>query len=136
MKKLILIGGILIAIGGIAFGTYEYYRPTDSTANIKEDIAISAGDLFTAFEEDETNANTAYTDKVVAVTGVVIDVKQSDEAPTVILETTSAMGGILCTMYPSENSKLASLKQGDSVTIKGKCTGFLMDVVLKECVIN
>lgn len=136
MKKMILIVGLIAAIGGIAFGTYEYYRPTASTSDIKADVTISAAELFTAFENDETAANTAYTDKVVEVKGIVIDVKQNEEAPTVILETTSAMGGILCTMYPSENSKLASLKQGDAVTIKGKCTGFLMDVVLKECVIN
>ena len=31
---------------------------------------------------------------------------------------------------------MMTLKTGDSVTIKGKCTGYLMDVNLVDCVIK
>lgn len=46
--------------------------------------------------------------------------------PIVALETENPMFGIRCTMVgPTINAK-----PGDSVTIKGICTGYLSDVVI------
>jgi hypothetical protein len=36
-------------------------------------------------------------------------------------------------LYADELTRIQNLKNGESITIKGKCTGKLMDVVLNNC---
>ena len=43
------------------------------------------------------------------------------------------MGGVSCEMQDTSGTE--NIKAGDSVTIKGVCTGVLMDVVLVRCVL-
>ena len=40
------------------------------------------------------------------------------------------MSGVICEM--EDGQEISSLKTGEKITIKGKCTGFLSDVVLVQ----
>jgi hypothetical protein len=40
------------------------------------------------------------------------------------------MFGVICQMAESNRDAIAELSAGDEVTIKGECSGMLMDVVL------
>ena len=48
----------------------------------------------------------------------------------------SADGGVNCSILKKDLDPGDKFNTGDSVTIKGKCTGFLMDVNLVDCVIK
>jgi hypothetical protein len=43
------------------------------------------------------------------------------------------MSGVNCRFDASINEKLRRVKTGDTINVKGKCTGFLIDVNLTNC---
>ena len=135
MKKILSI----LILAAIIFGSIAYYfyqKSPTSTNALKADYQLTANDLFTEFERDETAANTKYLDKIIEVTGIV---KESSSGASNILKVTLDGGGIafgvICQMENA--SKITKdFKEGDLVTFKGICTGMLMDVVLVRCVEN
>lgn len=99
------------------------------------DLQASASALLTAFEMDEASANTQYLDKVVQVSGVVRSSSRDDAGNvSVVLQTDNEMSGIICQLDELTEHARTDFKPGEQVVFKGKCTGFLMDVVLVRCV--
>jgi len=135
MKKLIVIVLALVAIGGVV-GYMMYNKPHRSTAAATSDFVVSAPTLFQEFNTDETSANAKYLDKVVKVQGTVKSV-EADEAGNVImtLDAADEMFGVICTIPKEEAANAAIPEAGEVVTVKGVCTGKLMDVVLIRCVL-
>ena len=140
MKKKVKIIIVLILVIGTASAIYaykEYNRGQKDLSKEKADLVVNATDLYKAFSDDETNANTIYLDKVVAVKGKVISGDKDAEGNyTVQLDAGSDMGVISCQMDPKYNADAAKLQAGNMVTLKGTCTGILMDVVLIRCVLE
>ena len=136
MKRLLLYIIPLIVIGvGVAY--FVYNKPHKDIAGSKADLTISATELYNAFESDEQAANAKYLDKVVAVKGVVKDVSGGDDdSKQIILDTGNPLASISCSMdHLSEHKGFSAIQNGDQVTLKGICTGMLMDVVIDRAVI-
>ena len=132
MKKKIIIGAIVLAgLGGGGYAYYEYNRPAEKTITAKEDFSVDSKTLFTEFETDEAAANSKYLNKVVAVKGTVLDKKLDSTGINLTLESGNDMFGVSCQVPDIANAD--NLKPGDQVTVKGLCTGMLMDVVLVKC---
>jgi tRNA_anti-like len=131
MKKYIVIIGVLILV--VAWVAYSMYNKPHRDPTSESSVEITATELFRKYEENETEANALYLDKVLAVSGKVAEVTTNQEMmPVVILETENPMFGVSCTM---ENGK-TTLQIGDVVTIKGICTGYLSDVVIIKGTLN
>ena len=104
-------------------------------AGAETDYALSANELFTAFETDEAAANEKYLDKVVGVEGTVKSVsKDEDGTISVTLSTAGDMFGVICQLDNLSTPKRTEFEVGEKVAFKGICTGMLMDVVLVRCV--
>lgn len=131
--KFLKIGIIAIIIGAL-IGFYLYNKPHENMEKAKPDIEIGASELFSAFETDELAANEKYLDKVVAVTGVVREVKEDEGVISIVLETEDMMFGVVCQLDELSENGRTVFEVGESVTFKGLCTGSLMDVVLVRCV--
>jgi hypothetical protein len=124
MKKLLII---LLFSGIAAAMTFYilYNKPHRDPAN-ETSIQISAEELFTAFNEDETNANTLYLDKVLEVKGKILEVTTNqDQMTVVVLETNDPIFGIRCSM-----SKSTDVSVSDFIIVQGICTGYLSDVII------
>lgn len=132
-KKILLTVAVIViaTVSGVAY--YEYNRPA---ADVKEMTAesVNAVELFKQFSSNEQQANIAYLNKPLQVTGNVLQVKQNpDGAAQIILDSGDPMFGIACSMDQSQKM----VKPGDHVTIKGICTGYLNDVVIiKSLLLN
>jgi hypothetical protein len=135
-KKMIL-GFTLITIAGAGYGFYLYKK---KPADIRKETAlfeISAAALVAEFNADETIANQKYTDKVIAVTGKVTEVKMDAAGQaTVFLDSGDPLASVNCSFYAEETAVASRLRQGTFIVIKGKCTGKLMDVVLNKCSVH
>ena len=135
MMKYLNIAGILILIGAV-YAYYLYNKPVASTNDLDAAFSINADELFAKFENNEEEANQLYLGKILEVKGKVRDLSVGDNGElNMILESSSDMFGINCGISLGEGSTLESFKPGDSVTVKGECTGISMDVVLTRCVI-
>lgn len=130
MIKKILLALILLAVIGGAIGYYQYNRPVASIENKKPEVEITADDLVSAFTDDENAANQQYNEKIVQVKGTVSNMTKEDNLNKIYLETDNPMSGVICEM--EEGQELGTLKTGDEVKIKGRCTGFLSDVILVQ----
>ena len=124
---------LLIAAIGAATGFYLYNKPVKSTSSRSVELTVKSDELFNEFSGDENIANGKYLDLVVAVNGTVTNIEQEDGMQVITLNTASDMFGVICKMEVSENDK--TVKTGDVITVKGICTGMLMDVVMVRCVI-
>lgn len=131
-KKLLFFTGIvLLCLAGR--GLFLYNKPHGGVGDTKADVAVTSADLYHQYNADETTANAKFMDKIITVTGVVSEVSQADKTCTILLKNKEDGGGVSCNLFNHPN---ALVKEGETVTIKGRCTGFLMDVALTGCEIE
>ena len=124
---LIYVGVALVAVA--IYGLYEFNRTVPTLEDAKADFTLSADELFDAFDADEEAATAKFVGKVVQVSGTVVATEEKAEGSTVTLEASNAMvGGVNCGFASSPE-----LKEGQQVTLKCACQGFLMDVVMNNC---
>lgn len=131
MKKILIVIVVLAAIGaGIAYSIYN--KPHRDIATEEAAFALTADELFDAFEADEPAANAKYLDQTVEVTGEVAEVTENAAGQaTITLTAANAMlGGVSTTM---QEAGPATVEPGQTVTVKCRCTGYLMDVILINC---
>lgn len=118
---------VLLLVGAIGYGYHLYRQPRQTAASKSAEFNIAADSLYTAFSKDEQHAGQLYLNKVVAVHGVVAELDTTAGQYTVFLKTGGA-GMINCSMLePPDFSWLHH-----PVTIKGRCTGYLLDVLLLD----
>jgi hypothetical protein len=142
MKKLLKIGLILFLIGIVAaVGTYLYvfHKPHRNIAREKPAYIVDAKQLYSDFSEDETTSYEKYGNKVLEVTGKVVEFEISDNSASLVY--LDPFEGINCafdsTTVIKEKNELSSIDVGNVVTLKGQCDGFdmIMGVVLTRCVL-
>ncbi len=135
--KIILLAVVLIGAVAVYFGLKEYNRGAKDVTDSEADVVIQAVDLSTAFSDDETKANGMYLDKSIAVSGVVksVDVDESG-AYTIMLAGSSELSNVSCQLDARHNDDAKGITEGTNITVKGFCTGVLMDVVLIRCAVD
>lgn len=136
MKKLILPLLVLIA-GGVAVGYYMWNKPPATVDRKTPDYTLDSQTLYADFQKNEDTANARYLGKVIQVTGVIQEIVPGEDLRMqVILETGDIMSRINCVMEETHAQFLQrNLKKGDTVTIKGFCTGMLDDVIIDRCIV-
>ncbi len=134
MKKTFILIGIL-ALVGFMMGLYIYNKPHKNMNRTSADINIEALELFQAYEGNEEAANQMYLDKVIQVQGTIRAIEKDETGQVnVTLDTGSDLFGIRCQMDELSDPANFSALKGEKITLKGICTGMLMDVVLVRCV--
>jgi hypothetical protein len=134
-KRTILWGGIvLLILIGAGWGWYLYDKPHRSAAGITPDLIITADSLYSQYQNDERTADRKFMGKVLAVSGQLSEIQHNGNTEIWIISADpKAAGGINCQFFAGTKIDQEP-KPGDAVTIKGRCTGFLMDVNLTDCV--
>ena len=135
MKYLKYLGYVAI-LGVIACGVgyYLYNKPNSSLENKKPDFTLSADQLFSEFDKDENVANKKFNGKVIEVDGKIQSINiEPNGQESVSLATASGMFGVICKVDSMVPRGVKS-EVGQSIKMKGYCTGMLMDVVLIRCV--
>ncbi|THU35934.1 hypothetical protein FAM09_21315 [Niastella caeni] len=135
MRMLFTLGCAFVAtLAG--FLIYSHNKPPRNVVS-EAGIPVTATELYAKFTSDQLQANQAYLNKVLQVSGHVLVVKTiPHEGRVVILNTGDPMVGISCSLNTTE-STTRPLKLGDKITIKGVCSGYLSDVVLTNgCLVN
>jgi tRNA_anti-like len=137
MKPFIRIGLIIIfilAVTGILTGLYFYNLKPKDLNNVKPDFTFTAEDFQKAFEEIEKAASAKYINKIIELKGEIVSFKQGENNSfNISLKTGNELSLIICT-FPSIPDS-TGLKAGGKITIRGVCSGFLMDVLLNNCAI-
>jgi hypothetical protein len=123
---------LLIALSGILASLYCFNLKHKDMAKANPDFKITATVLQKAFEDNEKAASKLYISKIIEVTGKIASVKPAENKfISITLVTGSELSSVICT-FPliADPSKL---NVGDEITLRGECSGFLMDVLLNNC---
>jgi hypothetical protein len=132
----LLIFVIILAVTGVLIGLYMYNKKNPDLSKVKADYVLQVSQLINEFNQDETSANAKYIDKVVEVTGPVASIETtSDSTMNVTLADKNQMSGIICTFHGIADPASIETKEGEIITVRGVCSGMLMDVLLNDCVI-
>jgi hypothetical protein len=134
MKRKYLLPGIIIWILLVLAGFYLYNKPHRNAGYSKTDLAIDAVALYGQYSQNETASNQKYLDKIIEVSGKVTEVHKEGNATSIELYGGSGSGGINCS-FPVQYEMPQTVAKGSEVKIKGRCTGFLVDVNLADCVV-
>jgi hypothetical protein len=135
MKKIILSILVLAIIG--AAGTYYYafvYSKNRKFDMVNaEAMTIDANALVKAFQDNETEANKNYLDKVLMISGTVSATDQTQTGDrTVTLSSEDPFAGVMVTL---DSTETVTVNVNDKLTVKGFCKGFLSDVVITSAIV-
>lgn len=130
-KTIIVLSVVIIVLLAGVFVYMTYNKPHKSVNDV--DFSMDATLLVAEFEQDEAAANTKYLDKVVEVKGTVKEVMKSDNSITLLLGEADAMSSVSCSLSAGAAKDAGDVKAGDEVTIRGICSGMLLDVALANC---
>ena len=129
MKK-ILIPLVVLAAIGVGVGYYMYNKPVASLERKKADVVTTADQLVMDYESNEGTANEKYLGKVVEVSGTVAEITNEEGKQKVILGTSNPISNVICEL--EDKKAPANLKAGESIKVKGMCSGYLSDVILVQ----
>ena len=136
MKKPIYLLLLLAILIGISVGGYMYFKPHPKLERIEADFVLASADLFKAYEANEVEANAKYLNSLIEVKGIVREISPTEAGGyTLILGSNTDMFGVSCAFEPNDAQGLEKIQSGMEVTIKGLCSGMLMDVNLSRCIL-
>jgi molybdopterin converting factor small subunit len=99
-----------------------------------EIIKTTAEQLYGAYLENELKAGKDYEGRIVEVSGVVRSIGEDIlGTPYVTLKGDVYFGDVQCFLNNSVVDSAMELKEGDSVTFTGKVSGYLMNVLIRDC---
>ena len=134
-KKIILTLLAGLAIIGVYLGVSMYNKPHINVAQSEPDIVLFSQTLLDDFQSNENNANTKYLEQIIQVAGKIEKLGTANGNGTITLTDKDSMGSVICHLSEEENKKMVSLRVGQEIMVKGICTGYLMDVILINCVL-
>ena len=130
--KHLLTAMIIVAFAFLAIASTDEQVEQD-ISGISPEITISAQQLVSAYEANEIAADEKYNGKVIQVSGVVEEIGK-DIMDSIYVTLTSGddsvWSSVHCSFADSHKSAAAGLSKGQSVTIKGKCDGLMMNVLI------
>jgi len=130
--KIALFVVSFIALSAIMAALYMYNLKHTDMAKARPDFVVPASVLQKAFEEDETAASTKYKNKILEVTGIIASIEPAgNNVLSISLVTGSDLSSVICT-FPAVKDA-SKFKTGNEITLRGECSGFLMDVLLNNC---
>jgi len=121
--KRILLAGLVVFLIGAAVVYYLFTLKFEDTATTKADFTANALDLIAEFAKSDTAANSKYAEKIIVVKGRVSEIESVDSTVNLkFVDTTNGNYAIFA--FQEQHIGAAKLvKQGDSVSVKGSCSG-------------
>ncbi|MDI3291996.1 hypothetical protein [Polyangium sp. 15x6] len=102
-------------------------------------LMVSAKDVLDEYKNNEVRADGKFKDKIVQIRGKVGDVKKDITDSIYVTVGTGAtleIPEVQCFVKDGEAKAAAALNKGEDVTVIGRVDGLLMNVLVKDCVIN
>jgi len=139
MKKWILgvlILGALALTGGLLMYYFVYNKPHTNYEKAKAEYSLDAEQLYNEFIQNQDVAQEKYNGKVLSIEGVLSDIEQNEAMLILVFAFQDGLfgpEGLRVTMLPTHHEQALNLKAGDTVRLKGYCTGFTgSDVILEH----
>lgn len=138
-----LIALFVLLLAGAAVVVYIFTEKFEDTGKVKADFTVNAADFIKEFKQDEKAANKKYTEKIIIVNGMVSEIKNADTTSNIIMKDINSGDYIIFSFQQQHVIESRQMKTGDSVSIKGSCSGGNFSEILgvesinfKRCAVN
>jgi hypothetical protein len=135
-RKIIISVIVVLIISGFHFAWKQYHRKHVDTTGLKAITTKEVMSLIKEFELDETAANLKYNGKVISVKGTVLKIENNNDTRNLILGDGSSAAGVICEIQVEHKSDADKVIPGQEISVKGICTGMLLDVIMVRCVLE
>jgi hypothetical protein len=133
----------VIVLAGIVFlglfndgGPFPIFRPNSSPKSDLEApvISIDADALYAAYHANEVSADARYKGRIVIVTGAIREIgKDILDSPYVVVGGSGFLDGVQCIFSRGDDSPVGDVSKGQRVNIRGRVSGKMGNVLLREC---
>jgi hypothetical protein len=131
--KITLFVVFFIAVSGIGISLYLYNKKPANMQTTKADYLIMANDLARAFENDAVGASNKYVNKVIEVTGIIQYAGSVNDGVMTIALKGTGLSNVICTFQNIPD--IMQTDTGVMITLRGVCSGYLLDVLLNDCIL-
>ena len=123
---------LVLTVTGVVIAYHLYNLTSRDMNDLKADYILSSNELVKAFEENESEASTKFINKVVEVKGEIGSINSGENnSSNVLLKTGNSASAVICTFASADD--LEGYTTGEKITIRGECSGYLMDVLVNRC---
>ena len=130
--KITLFSVLFIAVVAVLIGLHEFNLKHPDTSRAKPDFVVTATVMEKEFENNEAVASAKYINKIIEVSGTIASVTNADSTHiNVSLKTGSDISSVICTFAAGGDQ--SKIRPGEEITLRGECSGYLMDVLLNNC---
>ena len=141
--KSVIYGVILFLLVVGAAIWFIFTQKFGDTIKQKAAYTENAIDLIEAFKQNDSLFNKKYMEKIVVVNGLVYETEAADSTINIKMADTLSGAYIIFAFQQQHLAEAKSLKIGDSVSIKGSCSGGAYSEILetnfitfKRCALN
>jgi methyl coenzyme M reductase alpha subunit len=132
LKKLILAFLVLLLAGG-AVVWYLFTEKHGDTAKEKAAYTFTAKALMAEFADTAKliSVNKKYAEQIIAVSGRVTSLESADTTVNVKMEDSTTGSYLIFAFQAADMAKAKQIKPGDSIQIKGSCSGGYYSEILE-----
>ena len=130
-KNIILTGILLIIVLAATTIWYIFTVKFDDIKNEKTVHTVKALDLIDEFKKNEGIANKKFSEKIMIVSGLVTEIEQADSTINIKLGDTTSGSYVIFAFQKQHLNEAKFIKKGDSITIKGSCSGGAYSEILE-----
>jgi hypothetical protein len=134
-KWLLIIGAIVFVIGASVIW-YLFNLKFEDTATLSIDHTVNGMEMINEFVANDTVANKKYTETFVVVKGRVSEMENADTTVNIKMIDSLTDAYIIFAFQEKSAAEAKSLKVGDSVAIKGSCSGGTYSEILETTFIS
>ena len=142
LKKILIAGLILVVIGAIVVW-FIFTQKFEDTSKQEAAYTTSAMDFIKEFAASDSLANKKYAEKIITVRGRISEMEAADTTINIKMIDTLTDAYIIFAFQQQNIEQAKQLKEGDSVSIKGSCSGGSYSEILetqfitfKRCVVT
>ncbi len=135
---LVLICSIVAMSIGISdspsSSTNSYQGSQPTTASEPAPIVVTATKLMADYNANEVAADAQYKGRIVDVSGTINSIgKDILDTPYVALTTNEYYSVVQCMFSKSDQAQLASLAKDTKITLRGRVSGKLGNIIVRDC---
>ena len=131
--KITLFIVFFLAVTAIGVALYLYNKKPANMQTSKADYVMMAPDLAKAFENDAVGASDKYVNKVIEVTGIIQYSGSINDGALSIAIKGTGLSNVICTFQ--NIPEIMQTDTGVMITVRGVCSGYLLDVLMNDCVL-
>ena len=123
----------ILALVVILAGVY-WYLATDKFSDTKDrkaDYTVNVLDLIHEFQQNGSAANKKYSDKIITVNGTVSEIEAADTTLNIKFIDKATGSYAIFAFQQQHAAEAKTVKVGDSISIKGSCSGGIYSEILE-----